>query len=66
MFRQSIRRFGTTAVRAVEASTPYHVRVSGAQGFVNGLTEGTVHLPCSPPIRPYTNHYSAQRLATLL
>jgi hypothetical protein len=40
MFRQSVRRFGTTALRAVEASTAYHERVSRAQGVVNGLTEG--------------------------
>jgi DNA-binding FrmR family transcriptional regulator len=40
MFRQSVRRFGTTALRAVEASTVYHERVSRTQGVVNGLTEG--------------------------
>lgn len=40
MFRQSIRRFGTTALRAAEGSTAYGVRVSQAQGVVNGLTEG--------------------------
>lgn len=40
MFRQSIRQFGTTALRAAESST-YGVRVSQAQGVVNGLTEGT-------------------------
>lgn len=40
MFRQSIRRFGTTALRAAEGSTPYAVRVSQSQGWVNGLTEG--------------------------
>lgn len=40
MFRQSIRRFGTTALRAAEGSTAYATRVSTAQGYVNGLTEG--------------------------
>jgi len=40
MFRQSIRRFGTTALRAAEGSTAYCTRVSTAQGVVNGLTEG--------------------------
>lgn len=40
MFRQGIRRFGTTALRAAEGSTAYAVRVSQAQGIVNGLTEG--------------------------
>lgn len=41
MFRQSIRRFGTTALRAAgEGSTAYATRVSTAQGVVNGLTEG--------------------------
>lgn len=40
MFRQSIRRFGTTALRAAEGSTPSAVRVSQSQGWVNGLTEG--------------------------
>lgn len=41
MFRQSIRRFGTTALRAAgEGSTSYGIRVSTAQGVVNGLTEG--------------------------
>lgn len=39
MFRQSIRRFGTTALRAAAAET-YTTRVSTAQGVVNGLTEG--------------------------
>jgi hypothetical protein len=39
MFRQSIRRFGTTALRS-SAETSYGVRVSSAQGVVNGLTEG--------------------------
>jgi hypothetical protein len=41
MFRQSVRRFATTAVRAAaEGSTAYATRVSTAQGVVNGLTEG--------------------------
>jgi hypothetical protein len=41
MFRQSVRRFATTAVRAAtEGSTAYCTRVSTAQGVVNGLTEG--------------------------
>lgn len=42
MFRSSIRRFGTTALRAATAEVPnaYGVRVSKAQGVVNGLTEG--------------------------
>lgn len=45
MFRQSVRRFGTTALRAAEGSTGYAVRVSQAQGYVNGLTEGTALAP---------------------
>ncbi|KAF4179184.1 hypothetical protein CNMCM8694_004741 [Aspergillus lentulus] len=45
MFRQSVRRFGTTALRAVEASTAYHERVSRAQGVVNGLTEAIGNTP---------------------
>ena len=45
MFRQSIRRFGTTALRAAEGSTAYAVRVSQAQGVVNGLTEGKCDNP---------------------
>lgn len=44
MFRQSIRRFGTTALRAAEGSTAYCTRVSTAQGAVNGLTEGMSEL----------------------
>lgn len=40
MFRQSIRRFGTTALRAAEGSTAYCNQVSTAQGVVHGLTEG--------------------------
>lgn len=40
MFRRGVRQFATTALRSAEASTPYHTRVSKAQGFVNGLTEG--------------------------
>lgn len=39
MFRQSIRRFGTTAFRAA-AESSYISRVSTAQGVVHGLTEG--------------------------
>jgi hypothetical protein len=39
MFRQSIRRFGTTALRAA-AESSYTAQVSTAQGVVNGLTEG--------------------------
>lgn len=58
MFRQSIRRFGTTALRAAEGSTAYATRVSTAQGYVNGLTEGILKLPTSGPesrfmYRPY-------------
>ncbi|OGM39284.1 cysteine synthase [Aspergillus bombycis] len=45
MFRQSIRRFGTTALRAAEGSTAYSVRVSQAQGYVNGLTEAIGNTP---------------------
>lgn len=30
----------TTAIRSAEASTAYNIRVSQAQGIVNGLTEG--------------------------
>lgn len=41
MFRQSIRRFGTTALRAAtEGASSYTARVSTAQGVVHGLTEG--------------------------
>lgn len=41
MFRQSIRRFGTTAIRAAtEGASSYTSRVSTAQGVVHGLTEG--------------------------
>lgn len=47
MFRQSIRRFGTTALRAAEGSTAYATRVSTAQGYVNGLTEGMFKLSSS-------------------
>jgi len=42
MFRQSVRRFATTTFRSAEAATSYNVRVSKAQGSVNGLTEGMV------------------------
>lgn len=48
MFRQSIRRFGTTALRAAEGSTAYATKVSTAQGFVNGLTEGNVLMHLAP------------------
>ncbi|KAI9374630.1 tryptophan synthase beta subunit-like PLP-dependent enzyme [Aspergillus egyptiacus] len=44
MFRQSIRRFGTTALRSA-AESSYGVRVSQAQGFVNGLTEAIGNTP---------------------
>lgn len=40
MFRRGVRQFATTALRSAEASTPYHIKVSKAQGVVNGLTEG--------------------------
>jgi hypothetical protein len=46
MFRQGVRRFTTTAFRAaetaaqMEARNAYGVKVSRAQGAVNGLTEG--------------------------
>lgn len=40
MFKHGLRTFATTALRSVEASTAYNVKVSKAQGFVNGLTEG--------------------------
>ena len=49
MFRLGVRRFATTAVRAVEsaaqmeASNLYGVGVSKAQGIVKGLTGGKVH-----------------------
>lgn len=36
-----IRTFATTALRNAEASTAYNTKVSTAQGWVNGLTEGT-------------------------
>ncbi|KAJ5664950.1 pyridoxal phosphate-dependent enzyme beta subunit [Penicillium maclennaniae] len=45
MFRQGIRRFGTTALRAAEGSTAYCNRVSTAQGVVNGLTEAIGNTP---------------------
>ncbi|KAL2845293.1 tryptophan synthase beta subunit-like PLP-dependent enzyme [Aspergillus pseudoustus] len=46
MFRQSIRRFGTTALRnSVSAETAYGIRVSSAQGVVNGLTEAIGNTP---------------------
>nr|AAC06128.1 cysteine synthase [Aspergillus nidulans] len=41
MFRQSVRRFATAALRSA-AESPYNVRVSQAQGFVNGLTEKAI------------------------
>ena len=44
MIRTGIRRFGTTALRsaaaAAEGPFAYNIRVSKAQGTVNGLTEG--------------------------
>lgn len=46
MFRSSIRKFGTTALRAAAAETSsYGVRVSKAQGVVNGLTEAIGNTP---------------------
>ncbi|KAJ6185338.1 cysteine synthase [Penicillium mononematosum] len=45
MFRQSVRRFATTAARAAEGSTAYCTRVSTAQGVVNGLTEAIGNTP---------------------
>ncbi|RAH41789.1 cysteine synthase A [Aspergillus brunneoviolaceus CBS 621.78] len=51
MFRQSIRRFGTTALRAAEASSSttaaaaYNVRVSQTQGVANGLTQAIGNTP---------------------
>ncbi|KAL4995433.1 cysteine synthase [Aspergillus recurvatus] len=44
MFRQSVRRFATTALRSTSESS-YGVRVSQAQGFVNGLTEAIGNTP---------------------
>ncbi|KAL4773416.1 cysteine synthase [Aspergillus nidulans var. acristatus] len=44
MFRQSVRRFTTTALRSA-AESSYNVRVSQAQGFVNGLTEAIGNTP---------------------
>ncbi|KAL4988894.1 cysteine synthase [Aspergillus falconensis] len=44
MFRQSVRRFATTALRSM-AESSYGVRVSQAQGFVNGLTEAIGNTP---------------------
>jgi hypothetical protein len=40
--KSSLRRFGTTAVRAAtaEAVNPYGIRVSKAQGYVDQLTGG--------------------------
>ncbi|KAJ5151490.1 Cysteine synthase 1 [Penicillium canariense] len=46
MFRQSIRRFGTTALRAAATEpSSYTTRVSTAQGIVNGLTEAIGNTP---------------------
>ncbi|KAL2220422.1 hypothetical protein M432DRAFT_543917 [Thermoascus aurantiacus ATCC 26904] len=45
MFRQSVRRFATTTFRSAEAATSYNVRVSKAQGSVNGLTEAIGNTP---------------------
>ncbi|KAJ5908663.1 hypothetical protein N7495_001345 [Penicillium taxi] len=44
MFRHSIRRFGTTAIRAANAPS-YTSKVSTAQGVVNGLTEAIGNTP---------------------
>ncbi|KAL5340630.1 cysteine synthase [Aspergillus crustosus] len=44
MFRQSARRFATTALRGA-AESSYGVRVSQAQGVVNGLTEAIGNTP---------------------
>ncbi|BCS25081.1 cysteine synthase A [Aspergillus puulaauensis] len=44
MFRQSVRRFATTALRSAAAES-YGVRVSKAQGVVNGLTEAIGNTP---------------------
>lgn len=46
MFRRGVRQFATTALRSVEGSTPYHIKVSTAQGVVNGLTEGMYSVQC--------------------
>lgn len=40
MFKHGLRTFATTALRSAEASTAYNTKVSSAQGWVNGLTEG--------------------------
>jgi cysteine synthase len=40
MLRQCVRQFASTAAQCAEVSTAYAVRVSQAQGTVNGLTEG--------------------------
>ncbi|CAG8249121.1 unnamed protein product [Penicillium olsonii] len=46
MFRQSVRRFATTAARAArEGSTAYATKVSTSQGVVNGLTEAIGNTP---------------------
>ncbi|KAL4782786.1 tryptophan synthase beta subunit-like PLP-dependent enzyme [Aspergillus varians] len=44
MFRQSVRRFATTALRSTTENA-YGVRVSKAQGVVNGLTEAIGNTP---------------------
>ncbi|KAL4791567.1 tryptophan synthase beta subunit-like PLP-dependent enzyme [Aspergillus venezuelensis] len=44
MFRQSVRRFATTALRSATENS-YGVKVSQAQGFVNGLTEAIGNTP---------------------
>lgn len=40
MFKYGLRTFASTALRSAEASTAYNTKVSQAQGWVNGLTEG--------------------------
>jgi cysteine synthase A len=52
MFRRGLRTFATTALRSAEASTAYNTKVSTAQGWVNGLTEGKnrSQLPMKPRV----------------
>lgn len=42
MFKHGLRTFTTAALRSAEASTAYNTKVSTAQGWVNGLTEGNL------------------------
>lgn len=49
MNRLGVRRFATTAVRAINPPSAYSLNLSKAQGVVKGLTGGTSSLPSSSP-----------------